>query len=176
MAAKPDVIKFGVSLNNIMSRCPTPWVYDIEQFPSLTPNQLAVLNFLEHEATADNPLKRKDFCAAMGWSIQHLNSIEHQVGLVEARKSLYIGKGIQLGRAIPGVMRSRIKQAQSERRGANQAARIVLETAGVLGQHARGVQVNLNADEINVSFSETLNVMELANKKTTEKPENEIRQ
>jgi hypothetical protein len=159
MAAKTMPVKHRSKLDEVISKSPVPIVYTFEHFPRLTVNQLLVLNFLEHEAEADKPMSRTKFAQHLGWHIQQVSRTERTAKLVEARKSLYIGKGIQLGRAIPGVMSARIKAAKSDKRGANQASRIVLETAGVLGPQAgKGVSIQFNADKLHLSFDKTMNV------------------
>jgi hypothetical protein len=169
MAEKTDIVarrNYGTDLNTVLSRCPVPIVYDNEHFPNLTPNQVVVLNFLEYEPVEAGAKKisKAELAAAMGWPGQQVNNVERSQGVVEARKQLYVGKGAEINRHIPDVIKARVEHAKKENRGSNQASRIVLETAGVLGQQAKGPRIRIQADEINISFTETVNVMELANK------------
>lgn len=144
---------------NVLANCPIPIIYKPEDFPNLTQNQLVVVNLLEQRELMTN----LQFAAHYGWDGSYISHVTRSIGVVEARRTLWTGRGQALSEHIPAIVRERVDHAKTRDKGCIGSSRLVLETAGVIGVNTAGVTVNLKAEELNVSFTQSINVMAQAN-------------
>lgn len=143
----------------VVANCPIPLIYTSDEFPKLTQIQLVVLNLLEQP----DLMQKQEFSERLGWHPSRISQVASQTAVVEARRTLWTGRGNSLSKHIPDIVKERVEHAKGRDKGCIGSSRLVLETAGVIGVNTVGVVVNLKAEELNLSFTQSINVMAQAN-------------
>jgi len=139
-------------------------IYEPEHFPSLTKHQLAVLNIVENPDPRIAKMSQKQIAKACGLNYRsgQVTQVLYSVRLLKARKALWTQGGARLDSEVVEQIKTRAQHGRTLKAGAVKSSELLLELSGDISRGQKQATVNLNAEQMQVAFVQSLSVMQAA--------------